>query len=309
MTPKQPSRKKTRTKVRKTTRRPAPKAKRVARAVVGKTPAKTRSTRKKTSAVTGKPSVVRRRASKRRVVAKKTARRPRSPAAGSAPKTRVSTQLFLVARDPRWLYAYWQFSSKDRPSRNKISTTGPLTLRVYQDSPAGALVREVKLNEGASHCFVPVTKGDTRFAAELGYQPPQGLWRSVACSSPATTPPDTVATDSTVVLATFPVHVPFWQIMETLGAALVGKQPLLEAVQLLHAAGYTGLPGGVSAGAPAEHWTPAQARALDKLIGAESVRRQLHRELASLAAAQIIPPESPESPASPTSPAGGWTVD
>jgi hypothetical protein len=315
MTPKQPTRKKPRIKVRKTVRRPARKTRRVNRAVAGKVPARSRVARRKTPVVARKKTVRSRRGSHRRAAGKKTPARPRSRTGKTAVPSSTSVaadsspRLFLIARDPRWLYAHWSFSPAERRAWQRRSAGGRLTLRVRQGSPAGALVKEVNLQADADYCFVPVTGGDARFTAELGYQPPRGPWVSVAHSNPVTTPPDTVAADPSVVWATIPIQVPFRQIMETLGKAWAGRCPLLEAVPFRDAAGYDGLPDEAGPETPTEPWTFAQAQELDRLTGGEDIHQRLHRELASLAAADLLPPDATEWPDMPTSPGGGWSGD
>jgi hypothetical protein len=97
--------------------------------------------------------------------------------------------------------------------------------------------------------------------------------------------------------------------METLGKAWAGRCPLLEAVPFRDAAGYDGLPEEAWVEVPVEPWTLAQAQELDRLTGGEDIHQRLQRELASLAAADLLPPDATEWPDMPTSPGGGWSGD
>lgn len=315
MTPK-PSRKTTRSPARKPSRRSTRGDNQGLRAKASPTPKRTRTAKRATVRTTRKTSAVARRkaatarhpASRRRVTGKAAVRRRRKPStAGAAAVTPVSARLHLMARDPHWLYAHWSLSSRRGSSPRSATAPGPLTLRVYQGETAGNLVKEVNLDPGDVHCFVPVKSGDTRFVAELGCHLPQGTWVSLARSSPVSTPPDTLATEETAVFATIPPAVAFQQIMRSLGPIRGGRRrTLLEAIEFLQAAGQGELPEGVAVGVVAEPWTPAQTRALRRLTGVEGPRRRRRRELASLAAAQIVPAETSDSTVSPTSPAGDW---
>ena len=221
-----------------------------------------------------------------------------SPAATRAPKkTKLKTQnsklktklpeaygtgrLFLVARDPRWLYAHWDISGEEQRAFK-----AELVLRVHRDSNSGKLVSETKLPADARHWFLPVARGETRYVAELGYTHSRGGWVAIATSDAVVTPSESLAPEMTALFATIPQNVPFRKVLETIGAAVAKNISLIEIVRQFRSE----LPGfDVS---PAEqNWTAPQMRELSRIAGVRQIRSRLVRELASLTAANILTSE------------------
>lgn len=287
-------------------------ARKVVQAVTA-APAKIKKAVKSAAAATRRP---------RRAPAKKTAAPPApQPAKSKLPESYGTQRLFLVARDPRWLYAHWDFPLAAQRAAARLAADQRLQLRIHQDSAAGRLVTQVAVETEARHWFVPVGRGETRYLAELGYTQKTGDWKSLAVSEPVRTPPETVSPDTAITMATLPPDVPFQQVLQTLGAAVAENLPLTQVIQQFRAAGRTELPALAVFPAP-QRRTPGQARTLTQLAGARSVRRRIGTELASLTAAHILP--EPEPPAAgktagreaaagafaesaPTSPAAGWS--
>jgi hypothetical protein len=234
--------------------------------------------------VTRKPSTA---AAKKTVAAKTASRAPKKtirsaekskPAATKLPEAYGTGRLFLVARDPRWLYAHWDFSRDEQRAHND----GKLTLRVHRDSTSGALVSEVKLPADARHWFLPVARGETRYIAELGYNHPRGGWVVVATSDVVVTPSESIAPETAALFATIPPGVPFKKVLKSINASVAQNLPLIEIIRQFR----DQLPGFDVF--PAErNWTPAQTRELSRLAGVRQIHRRLVRELASLTAANI----------------------
>jgi len=236
---------------------------------------------------------------KTKAVSKRPGRRIPHPAPTSAklPEAYGSRQLFLVARDPRWLYAHWDFSRAEQHALNLLSTDGHLHLRIHKGSIRGRLVTEVKIHAESHHWFLPVGRGETHYVAVLGYNSPRDGWVGVACSNPVLTPPETIAPDMSILQATLPPDVPFQEVLETIGITVAETRPLIEVIRQFRAAGRTELPQ-ISVVRKEQHWTPAQARVLDRIAGAQRIRSRMAEELASLTAAHILPEIRPaeESP-------------
>ena len=223
-------------------------------------------------------------------MSKRPGRRAQRIAHNSAklPETYGSRQLFLVARDPRWLFAHWDFSHAEQHALNQLSADGHLHLRIHKGTASGRLVTEVKIHAESHHWFLPIGRGETYYVAELGYNSPRIVWVSVACSNPVLTPPDTIAPDTSIMEATLPPDVPFQEVLETFGRTVAETLPLVEVIRQFRAAGRTELPE-ISVVPCEQHWTPAQARVLDRIAGALRIRSRMAGELASLAAAHILP--------------------
>ena len=58
-----------------------------------------------------------------------------APAGADLPESYGTQQLFLAARDPRWLYAHWDFTPAQLTKYNALSADGHLLLQLYRDAP------------------------------------------------------------------------------------------------------------------------------------------------------------------------------
>jgi len=231
---------------------------------------------------------------------------PLHPASAGAelPESYGTQQLLLAARDPRWLYAHWDFTAAQLREYNALSADGHLLLRLYRDTAAGQPLLQIHLHPESRHWFVPAPYAGAKYAATLGYYDAAKNWVELARSAATLTPPDWVAEDADVRFATIPAEVPFAQLVSTVQAAVRENVPLAEAVVQLRAEGFSALPEPEQIAGP---WTPAQEKALAEVvlldparriwIGSlevtELIRRQLEREVSSIGAAQLGLPFSP----------------
>ena len=190
-------------------------------------------------------------------------------------------------------------------------------LRVYRNALAGQPLLEIHLHPESRHWFIPVPHAGAKYLAALGYYDADKQWAEQARSGATITPPDSVAGDIAVRFATIPLDVPFAQLLATVQAAVRANLPLAEAIQQLRAEGFLSLPALEQlAGA----WTPAQEKALAAVVSldparriwigsleiTELIRRQLERQISSLALAQIGQPTSPAAAfGGVSSPSGG----
>jgi hypothetical protein len=247
------------------------------------------------------------------------------PAAAALPESYGTQQLFLAARDPRWLYAHWDFTPAQIKQCNALSADGHLRLRLYRDTPAGQPLLEIHLHPESRHWFVPAPYAGAKYAATLGYYGPEKKWSELARSAATLTPADSVADDIAVRFATIPAEVPLLEVLSSVQAAVRENPPLAEAVQQLRAEGFAALPEPEEVAGP---WTPAQEKALAEVVMLDSarriwvgslevtelIRRQLEHGVSSPSAAQSGLPFSPaagfggvSSPSTrPGQPRGFW---
>jgi hypothetical protein len=232
---------------------------------------------------------------------------PAFPSSESAelPESYGTQRLLLVARDPHWLYAHWDFTAEQLRKHNTASRDKHLVVRVYRGAVSGDPVVEQHVHPESRNWFLHVGKGGAKFVAELGYYNRGGKWETVATSAATFTPPDVLSDDTSVRFETIPVEVPFKKLLELVKGAVAEHKPLIEIIQELRAAGYPELPrfvaGSDGGAAAALAWTPAQERALAEIISIDEVRRvwmgsleitellrrSLMQELSSIAAAQL----------------------
>jgi hypothetical protein len=225
--------------------------------------------------------------------------RDRGPELAELPESYGTQRLLLTARDPRWLYAHWDFSLEQLRRYNARSACKHLVLRVYKDSVEGVPHREIHVHPESRSWFVEVGEASRRYIGELGYPMPEGGWVSLATSAATVTPSDTVSGDVSAWFETLPVEVQFAQLLSLVRRAVQEHVPLMEAIQQLRAMGYPGLPE--TPGLKSNEWTVEQERALAQVVSVDEVRRvwmgsmeitelirrQYLQELSSQAAARL----------------------
>ena len=99
-----------------------------------------------------------------------------APARAGLPESYGTQQLFLAARDPRWLYAHWDFTAAQLKKYNALSADGRLLLRLYRDTPGGQPLAQIQLHPESRHWFVPAPHAGAQYVATLGYFDPAKQW-------------------------------------------------------------------------------------------------------------------------------------
>jgi hypothetical protein len=249
---------------------------------------------------------------------------------GELPEAYGTGMLLLTARDPHWLYAWWDFTSEQLRSFNRRAAEGHLTLRVFMDKVTDRPHTEVGVHPESRNWFVHVGKGGARYVAQLGYYNKQRRWQKVAESDATLTPPDNLADDMTARFATVPPDVSFERLVEVVKEAAQQHLPLAQAIsEIVRTQSPDAPASSTSSAVPAElqvpgaitpaRWTPEQEKALAQIISidavrrvwvgsleiTELVRRRLAREWASQAAIPQPLPAALGGLASLASPFGG----
>ena len=187
------------------------------------------------------------------------------------PEAYGTKKLFLIARDPHWLYAHWDLTREQQLKLNARSAAGHLILRIYAGKVQGHPICDIHVHPESRHWFAHVEHAGNSYAAELGYYSPPGRWTRIAVSSATVTPPDAVSTESDVEFATIPFEFPFARLIEIIKSAVRENLPLAQAVEELRRHGHPELPR--AKGTPVSAWTPQQEQALAKVVNIDEVRR------------------------------------
>jgi hypothetical protein len=236
--------------------------------------------------------------------------------AAEVPEAYGTQQLFLTARDPHWLFAYWDMTREQLKKHNSLSDDRHLVLRVYCDGFHGEPLSQIHVHPESRDWFVPVPNAGAKYVADLGYHDARRKWVSVSRSAATLTPPDNLSDDMSVRFATIPPEVPFAQLLAMVKTALREHVPLAEAIQQLRAHGFSNLP---AASEVKSEWTPAQEKALAQVVSmdevrrvwigsleiTELIRRQLQQEMSSMGLSQFSLPSSMGAMSSVSSPFGG----
>jgi hypothetical protein len=131
---------------------------------------------------------------------------------GELPRSYGGAFLFSIARDPHTLFVYWDI---DWPS--VLGETLPVDrkahLRVLWHE--GIEESTVAVEPMAGSQLLPVTHARSSYRIELGFYAPENVWNSVAISAAVITPPDDVAGNAAVDVATIPLHLSFQHIVDS----------------------------------------------------------------------------------------------
>lgn len=185
------------------------------------------------------------------------------------PESYGTGRLLLVARDPFWLYAHWDFTEAQLNHALARAGRGQLALRVF--TADDAVVADESLATAARNWFVKVPRGGARYHAELGIRSGKSTWTSLARSEETLTPAETASTEDWVRFETLPPSIPMATLLQLVEEALPAHPPLLEAIAQLRAAGRTDVP--IPAAPPVAPWPPGQEQALARLINLDEARR------------------------------------
>lgn len=229
---------------------------------------------------------------------------------GELPAAYGTGMLVATARDPHWLYVFWDLTDAQQMTHNKVSRDGHLILRLFSIKDAGRKTSETHVHPESRNWFVPVPHGGQKYSVEIGYYTKAGTWQSIFESRTVATPPDSLAVDNSVDFVTLPVEIPFEQLLATVRQVVSESVPLMEALEQLRTEGYEALPGpdyfkrifrDAAGMTDIADLTPSQKEALAEVITMDEVRRvwigsheitelvkgQLVKELASQAAAAV----------------------
>ena len=108
--------------------------------------------------------------------------------AGPEPLGYGEVRLWLVARDSRSLFAYWEFRPEEHPEAVASDGSAHYFLRVTRED--GHVESCVEIQPAAGDWTIAVTQADTIYEAELGFYTPQKVWCFLARSGSTQTPPE-----------------------------------------------------------------------------------------------------------------------
>ena len=138
------------------------------------------------------------------------------PPAPALPSGYNDNRLVLLARDPYWLYAYWDFSTEEISAaltRLGAQEVRPI-LRIFDvtyidfDGTNAWNHLDIELTPFATSWYIPVPHPDAAYCAEVGYQSPDGRFAALGRSNVVSTPRDGVSPDATLRWVTPPGQQP-----------------------------------------------------------------------------------------------------
>ncbi len=188
---------------------------------------------------------------------------------GELPEAYGTGRLFLTARDPHWLFAYWDLSWQQMADYRGQSSDGRLVLRVFEKNHT-APVQELTLGHDSRNWYIPVNKAATTYSAQLGFWQRGGSFYVISHSREATTPGDAVSTDTTARFVTIPIDFSFHELLNLIRGHMKDGEALADALHRLQLGGFK-FPFKV--GLDLGPWSEEQAGELERILGGDILRR------------------------------------
>ena len=188
---------------------------------------------------------------------------------GELPDAYGTGRFFLTARDPHWLYVYWDLSWQQMADFRGQAADGRLLLRIFEKNH-GDPFQVLTLGHDSRNWYIPVNKAATTYRAELGFWRQDGQFHVVSHSRETTTPPDAISPDTTARFATIPIDISFRELFEIIRGHMRAGEALADALHRLQLAGFR-FP--FKLGLELGPWTAAQAAELERILGGDLFRR------------------------------------
>src|ERR1043166_2121691 len=204
------------------------------------------------------------------------------------PEAYGTKKLHLTARDPHWVYAYWDMTREQLNKYNSLAAQRHLILRLYENSVQGDPIKELHVHPESRNWFVNIAHGGTPYVAVLGYYSRDtGQWTSISTPRPTLTPPDKLSDDLSARFETVPPELPLAELVRLAKSTVAEFFPLMEILQYLRSLGMDGW--GYGADVSAANWTIEQERALAEVLPMEAVRRSW---IGSMEVSELMRPTS-----------------
>jgi uncharacterized protein len=188
---------------------------------------------------------------------------------GYLPESYGSKKLFLVARDPHILFAYWDINQVQYQEAARAAHDGKVFLEVYV--PGEGRVQQIHIWDCHKNWYLQVNRPDTNFVAQLGYYRPDGTFEVLARSVEVRTPRDTLSPNTDAKFVTIPFHVSFRELYDMIAAQAHPGEELAETLARLQRSDFE-LP--FQARIPRD-LTEKESDELLEYLGDEEVRRRM----------------------------------
>ncbi len=160
--------------------------------------------------------------------------------------------LFLIGRDPKFLFCYWDV---DWIKLNQDHLQPHLRLFTLGGHP----MSEQPAEAGETHWLIPVPEPGLEYYLESGYWSSDGSWHTLARSAPAPTAHCSASRDHSAQFATMPFHMSFERLNALVSISAYQGEPLTQTISRLQTDAVDTPPD--------LGWTPEQRNLLDQLLG------------------------------------------
>jgi uncharacterized protein len=161
---------------------------------------------------------------------------------GELPEAYGTGRVFLAARDPKCLFAYWDFTWHQLQELTQKARYGELKLRIYRETLSNGHVEEVfecemSVSPGARNWFVEIPFSDHVYKAEFGYYDWNGCFCTVSVSGRTRSPKDYVSSNTQARFVTLPFRFSFQELFSLLRSYFQDGEELLDVLVRLQLAG------------------------------------------------------------------------
>jgi hypothetical protein len=197
----------------------------------------------------------------------KTRRNVSEESLGELPECYGTGKLFVFARDPDWLYVYWDLNRRQLAEARSRAVDGRVVLRLFEknhQTPA----QEITLHHNSRDWYISGTRAATTYVGQLGYWENGGHFHEISHSRETTTPSAVVSTDTSARFATIPFDVPLAELSTTVRPHRRDWERLAEALYRLQV---EGMPFPFEVGdevfAGDDAWSETQTTVVEKAMG------------------------------------------
>jgi hypothetical protein len=212
-------------------------------------------------------------------------------------------RLWIIARDPHCIFAYWEFCAGEHPDAVDGEGRARFFLRLFRED--GRAESSTEIENGAGNCFIHAGVADAGYYAELGFYS-NHVWCFLARSKNTRTPPELPATDAPVAFVTIPATVSLGKMRDLLARSALAGESLASTAARIQADARA-----------SDDWTAEHEHLLTEFLGEASgpdlaspassstlVRRKL--AVAAKVAAPMPPIPAPETGKAPSSAGASW---
>lgn len=131
---------------------------------------------------------------------------------GELPEHYGTGKLYLVARDPYFLFAYWDLTGQQLKDAENQAHDNKVFFQLYHENKQR--IQQIQIFPGSREWNIDVHQPNTTFYAEIGYYNHDGHFTVVSQSNLTTTPRDTVSANLNTRFVTIPFNYPFRELAE-----------------------------------------------------------------------------------------------
>ncbi|MEM6822636.1 MAG: DUF4912 domain-containing protein [Verrucomicrobiota bacterium] len=187
---------------------------------------------------------------------------------GELPSSYGTQKLYLTARNPFWLFVYWDLSFDEIAEAERNAHDNKVFIQVYLAD--GNRVQQIQITPWSREWMIHINRPNTTFYAELGYYRYDGGFEVVSRSANITTPRDNLSENTDVRFVTIPFDYSFKALLELIRDLALDGEGLADTLARLQEAGHP-LPFDHHGG---RKLTDEERARLLEMLGEDIVRRR-----------------------------------